>query len=117
MPSANVLTGYGPPETLRWQKVRPAEPAAGQIRMRVRAAGIGPTDLAIRRGNLKVGFALAPDRGLGFEAPGVVDALAGTASDRWSRSGRSPLVWMRGWTQPAGAACPPRSNWRAGESG
>src|SRR4051812_36141541 len=75
MPSANVLTGYGPPETLRWQKVRPAEPAAGQIRMRVRAAGIGPTDLEIRRGNLKEGFALAPDAVLGFEAAGVVDAL------------------------------------------
>src|SRR5436189_952420 len=75
MPSANVLTGYGPPETLRWQKVRPAEPAAGQIRMRVRAAGVGPTDLEIRRGNLKEVFALARDAVLGFEAAGVVDAL------------------------------------------
>src|SRR5436190_734643 len=40
MRSANVLTGYGPPETLRWQKVRPAEPeladavAEGQRRHR-----------------------------------------------------------------------------------
>ena len=52
MPSANVLTGYGPPEMLRWQEVHPLQPAAGQIRLRVRAAGVGPTDLAIRRGNL-----------------------------------------------------------------
>jgi len=75
VPSASVLIGYGPPEMLRWQEVRPLEPAAGQIRMRVRAAGVGPTDLAIRRGNLKEVFALAPDAVLGFEAAGVVDAL------------------------------------------
>jgi NADPH:quinone reductase-like Zn-dependent oxidoreductase len=75
VPSASVLTGYGPPEMLRWQEVDPLEPAAGQIRMRVRAAGVGPTDLVIRRGNLKEVFALAPDAVLGFEAAGVVDAL------------------------------------------
>jgi NADPH:quinone reductase-like Zn-dependent oxidoreductase len=75
VPSASVLTGYGAPEMLRWQEVRPLEPAAGQIRMRVRAAGVGPTDLAIRRGNLKEVFALPPDAVLGFEAAGVVDAL------------------------------------------
>jgi NADPH:quinone reductase-like Zn-dependent oxidoreductase len=75
VPSANVLTGYGPPEALRWEAVRRLEPGAGQIRMRVRAAGVGPTDLAIRRGNLKEVFALAPDAVLGFEAAGVVDAL------------------------------------------
>jgi NADPH:quinone reductase-like Zn-dependent oxidoreductase len=75
MPSANVLTGYGPPEMLRWQEVPLLQPAAGQIRLRVRAAGVGPTDLALRRGNLKEVFALAPDAVLGFEAAGVVDAL------------------------------------------
>jgi NADPH:quinone reductase-like Zn-dependent oxidoreductase len=56
--------------------VRPLEPAAGQIRMRVRAAGVGPTDLAIRRGNLKEVFALAQDAVLGFEAAvGVLGQL------------------------------------------
>jgi NADPH:quinone reductase-like Zn-dependent oxidoreductase len=75
VPNANVLTGYGPPEMLRWQEVDLSEPGVGQIRMRVRAAGVGPTDLAIRRGNLKEVFALAPDAVLGFEAAGVVDAV------------------------------------------
>jgi len=75
VPNANVLTGYGPPEMLRWQEVDLLEPGVGQIRMRVRAAGVGPTDLAIRRGNLKEVFALAPDAVLGFEAAGVVDAV------------------------------------------
>src|SRR3954447_260660 len=95
MRSANVLTGYGPPETLRWQKVRPAEPAAGQIRMRVRAAGVGPTDLEIRRGNLKEVFALAPDAVLGFEAAGVVDAL-GDSGDRGGAVGDEVAAWLPG---------------------
>src|SRR3954471_14810446 len=94
MRSANVLTGYGPPETLRWQKVRPAEPAAGQIRMRVRAAGVGPTDLEIRRGNLKEVFALARDAVLGFEQPAwsTRSATESTASPSATRSrpGRDP---------------------------
>src|SRR4029077_13429992 len=54
---------------------RALELAAGHIRMRVRAAGVGPTDLEIRRGDLKEVFALAPGTVLGFEAAGVVDAL------------------------------------------
>jgi NADPH:quinone reductase-like Zn-dependent oxidoreductase len=51
------------------------EPAAGEIRIRVRAAGVGPTDLKIRRGDLAEAFPLQPDAILGFEASGVVDAL------------------------------------------
>ena len=75
MPSASVLTGYGPPEMLRWQEVRLPQPAGGQIRLRVRAAGVGPTDLAIRGGHLQEVFALGPSAVLGFEAAGIVDAL------------------------------------------
>jgi NADPH:quinone reductase-like Zn-dependent oxidoreductase len=66
-------------------RVRTVDPAPRQIRMRVRAAGVGPTDLAIRRGNLKEGFALAPDAAPGFEAAGVVDALGDGVDPRWRR--------------------------------
>jgi NADPH:quinone reductase-like Zn-dependent oxidoreductase len=90
-----VLTGYGPPEMLRWQEVRPLQPAAGQIRLRVRAAGVGPTDLAIRRGNLKEVFALAPDAVLGFEAAGVVDAL-GDGVDGGVAVGDEVAAWLPG---------------------
>ncbi|MET0423007.1 MAG: NADP-dependent oxidoreductase [Actinoplanes sp.] len=76
MTYANVLTGHGPPEVLQWAEAEPAvaEPGPGQIRIRVRAAGISPTDLAIRSGVLKA-FPLPPRAVLGFEAAGVVDAL------------------------------------------
>jgi NADPH:quinone reductase-like Zn-dependent oxidoreductase len=66
---------YGPPDVLAWSDVAILEPAAGQIRIRVQAAGVGPTDLKIRRGDLAAVFALPPSAVLGFEAAGVVDAL------------------------------------------
>ena len=75
MPYAAVLTGYGSPETLVWSEVALAAPGPGQIRMRVHAAGVGPTDLKIRRGDLRAVFPLPDPAVLGFEAAGTVDAL------------------------------------------
>jgi NADPH:quinone reductase-like Zn-dependent oxidoreductase len=75
MPNAVVMTGYGPPEVLEWARVPLAEPGEGQIRIKVKAAGIGPTDLALRAGYLKADIPLPPDAVLGFEAAGTVDAV------------------------------------------
>jgi NADPH:quinone reductase-like Zn-dependent oxidoreductase len=75
MPNASVLTGYGPPQVLEWRQVAIPEPGEGEIRIRVRAAGVSPTDAKIRRGELAEAFPLQPDAILGFEASGVVDAL------------------------------------------
>jgi NADPH:quinone reductase-like Zn-dependent oxidoreductase len=74
MPYASVLTRYGPPEVLAWSPVAMPEPGPGQIRIRVHAAGVSPTDLKIRRGDLRQVFPL-PSAVLGFEAAGTVDAL------------------------------------------
>jgi NADPH:quinone reductase-like Zn-dependent oxidoreductase len=73
MPKAVVLTEYGPPEVLAWRDVPMPEPGPGQVRVRVISAGVSPTDLKIRSG--EVPFASPPDGVLGFEAAGVVDAL------------------------------------------
>jgi NADPH:quinone reductase-like Zn-dependent oxidoreductase len=78
MPNAVVLTQYGPPDVLVWQEVPMREPGSGQVRIRVKAAGVGPTDLKIRRGEVR--FARPPDAVLGFEAAGVVDALGPSVS-------------------------------------
>src|SRR5580692_6415830 len=83
MPNAVVMTGYGPPEVLTWAAVRLPEPGQGQIRIKVKAAGISPTDLALRAGYLKA-WPLPPGAVLGFEAAGTVDAagpgVTGTAA-------------------------------------
>jgi hypothetical protein len=43
MPNAVVMTGYGPPEVLKWAGVPLPEPGQGQIRIKVKAAGLGVT--------------------------------------------------------------------------
>jgi NADPH:quinone reductase-like Zn-dependent oxidoreductase len=73
MPNAVVMTGYGPPEVLEWAAVPLPEPGRGQVRIKVQAAGISPTDLALRAGYLTA-FPLPPRAVLGFEAAGTVDA-------------------------------------------
>jgi NADPH:quinone reductase-like Zn-dependent oxidoreductase len=56
------------------------EPAEGQIRIKVRVSGVGPTDLKIRRGDLDGVFVLAEPAVLGFETAGVVDAIGSEVS-------------------------------------
>jgi len=75
MPSAVVMTGYGPPEVLKWAAVSLPEPGEGQIRIKVKAAGVSPTDLALRAGHLKDAIPLPANAVLGFEAAGNVDAI------------------------------------------
>src|SRR5260221_11218083 len=74
MPNAIVMTAYGPPEVLKWAGVPLREPGEGQIRIKVKSAGISPTDLALRAGYLKA-IPLPPNAVLGFEAAGTVYAV------------------------------------------
>ena len=75
MPSACVLTKYGPPSVLEWAEVAMPQPSKGDIRIKAIVSGVGPTDLKIRRGSLAAVYPL-PDRAvLGFETAGVVDAV------------------------------------------
>jgi NADPH:quinone reductase-like Zn-dependent oxidoreductase len=80
MPSASLLTQYGPPEVLKWKDVPMAEPSEGQIRIQVRVSAVGPTDLKIRRGDLDGVFPLPEPAVLGFETAGVVDAIGSEVS-------------------------------------
>lgn len=80
MPKAVVLTKYGPPDVLVWRDVPTPEPGRGQVRIRVKAAGVSPTDPKIRRGDLEAVFTLPSNAVLGFEAAGVVDALGPSVS-------------------------------------
>jgi NADPH:quinone reductase-like Zn-dependent oxidoreductase len=75
MPKAVVLTKYGPPDVLVWKDVAMPEPGPRQVRIRLKCAGVSPTDPKIRRGDVQAVFRLPADAVLGFEAAGVVDAL------------------------------------------
>ena len=81
MPSACVVTGYGPPDVLEWEDVPMPEPSATEIRIKVRVSGVGPTDLKIRRGDVQAVFSLPDPAVLGFETAGTVDAVGSEVSD------------------------------------
>ena len=76
-----LLGGYGGPDVLRLGETEVGAPGAGQIRVTVRYAGVGPTDLAIRAGHLDAVFPAPPGTVLGFEAAGVVDEVGAGVED------------------------------------
>jgi NADPH:quinone reductase-like Zn-dependent oxidoreductase len=80
MPNAIVMTRVGSPDVLKWAEVPMPEPGHGQIRIKVKAAGVSPTDLALRAGHLKA-FPLPPNAVLGFEAAGTIDAVGRGVTD------------------------------------
>ena len=96
MPNAVVMTGYGPPEVLKWAGVPLGEPGEGQIRIKVKAAGISPTDLALRAGDLKQAIPLPPDTVLGFEAAGTVDAVGPGVTGTAAGDGVAALLFGLG---------------------
>ena len=95
MPNAIVMTAFGPPDVLKWGQVPLPEPGEGEIRIKVKAAGISPTDLALRAGYLK-DIPLPPDAVLGFEAAGTVDALGPGISGTAAGDGVTALLFGLG---------------------
>jgi NADPH:quinone reductase len=70
---AVMLTKKGGPEVLQVVELPFEHPGPGQLRVRVRAAGVGATDLAMLAG----GYMFAPKMPFvpGYEIAGVVDAI------------------------------------------
>src|SRR6202046_2020633 len=96
MPNAIVMTGYGPPEVLEWAQIPLTEPGEGQIRIQVKAAGISPTDLALRAGYLKADIPLPPNAVRGYEAAGTVDAVGPGVTGASPGDGVTALLFSLG---------------------
>src|SRR5258708_2408813 len=108
MPNAVVMTGYGPPGVLKWAGVLLPEPGEGQIRIKVRAAGVSPTDLVLRAGLVKA-IPLPPNAVLGFEAAGTVDAVGpGVPGTSIGDGVPALLVSLGGYAEYAVASIWPR---------
>lgn len=77
---AVVYRCYGPPEVLQLERVEKPEPAAGQVRVRVRAASVNPYDWHFMRGSpyfmrLMSGIGRPEINRLGVDFAGVVEAV------------------------------------------
>jgi NADPH:quinone reductase len=70
------LTQFGGPEVLRVFEVAEPTPGAGEVRIRVHAAAVNPTDTGLRSGLTRARFEGRPGPYVpGMDAAGVVDAI------------------------------------------
>jgi NADPH:quinone reductase-like Zn-dependent oxidoreductase len=69
---------YGSPDVLRYEDVDEPEPAADEVRVRVRAAGVNPVDWMTRKGLVERDELPWT---VGWDAAGVVDAVGSDVSD------------------------------------
>nr|WP_306660413.1 NADP-dependent oxidoreductase [Rhodococcus opacus] len=71
------MTEFGGPEVLRWMDVPDPHAGPGQIRVRVHAATVNPSDAVVRKGAAAALFEgrLVPPFSPGNEAAGVVDEI------------------------------------------
>jgi enoyl reductase len=72
---AAVFDRFGPPSVLRIADLPDPVPGPGEIRVRVRAAGVQPFDVAFRGGSLARDRASFPAQQVGQEYAGVVDEV------------------------------------------
>jgi alcohol dehydrogenase len=82
---AFVLTAYGGPECTALTDVPQASPRAGELLVRVHAAGLNPVDFKTRAGKLKVITNYPLPIVMGNELSGVVDAV-GPGVTRFTRN-------------------------------
>jgi NADPH:quinone reductase-like Zn-dependent oxidoreductase len=77
------VTEFGPPEVLRLVELPDPEPGAGEVRIRVHAAAVNPTDTVLRSGGRAERLKDVPSPHVpGMDAAGVLDAIGdGTATD------------------------------------
>jgi NADPH:quinone reductase-like Zn-dependent oxidoreductase len=72
---AIVFEEFGGPEVLRLAEVDEPSPGPGQVKLRVRAAGINPMDAKIRTGSVRIRRTETLPAIPGFEAAGVVTEI------------------------------------------
>ncbi len=65
------IRGFGGPEVLGIEDIPLPQPGAGEIRIRIIAAGVNPFDWKVRRGYMPIPLPVT----LGLDVSGVVDAL------------------------------------------
>jgi NADPH:quinone reductase-like Zn-dependent oxidoreductase len=75
MPKAVRFDGYGGVDVLEVRDVERPVPAAGQVLVRVRAAGINPGEIGIREGQYHERWPATFPSGQGSDLAGVVDEL------------------------------------------
>lgn len=75
MTTAVVFDQYGPPEVLRFAELPDPQAGPGQVRVRVKAAGVQPFDVGVRKGAMAGFVPVTFPQTIGQEYSGVVDQV------------------------------------------
>src|SRR6266568_3754137 len=76
------IHNYGGPEVLKYEDAPRPEPQAGEVLIRVHAAGVNPIDWKVREGHMKDFWSQKFPLILGWDLSGVVAEL-GTGASRF----------------------------------
>lgn len=72
---------YGGPDVLKLVDVEPPNAGPGEVRIRVRAAGVNPSDWKRREGQYRAFEAMRLPAGVGVEGAGIVDQIGPGVTD------------------------------------
>ncbi|MER7005880.1 NADP-dependent oxidoreductase [Dactylosporangium sp. NPDC000555] len=75
MAIAIVFAEYGDPQVLRPIDIDPPTAAAGQVRVQVKAAGVNPVDVKLRRGDFAAAMPVDFPSRIGNEYAGIIDQV------------------------------------------
>ncbi len=75
------MKGYGDPEVMQLAEAPIPEPGAGEVRVRVAAAGVNPADLQLRSGLLAKFLPVSFPHIPGYDLAGVIDKLGEGVTD------------------------------------
>ena len=96
------LTEFGGPEVLKVIDIPEPHPGPAEVRIRVHAAAVNPTDVTFRAGGRAAQLADRPPPYVpGMDVAGVVDAL-GNATDGWLSVGDAVIAYVIPTTSDAG---------------
>lgn len=72
---AAAFTSYGPPDVLKLMDFEAPQADAGQVRVRVKAAGVQPADVSVRTGWIPPGAKVSFPQIPGNEFAGIIDQI------------------------------------------
>jgi NADPH2:quinone reductase len=92
---AILVKRFGGPDVLSAAEIPTPEPAEGEIRIRLRAAGVNPVETYIRSGNYTAGLPTLPYTP-GTDGAGIVDAVGRGGGEASSCFKRGDRVYLAG---------------------